>query len=181
MEPGEPVWHVADMDEPGDGPGDPQDGDPWDEPGPVPEPASGRSRWLMTAVVIGAAAAGVAGGLAFLRLPVWHAAGSPSAQSQSPAASPGGNRGLPGLAPLTGNGDGQLQISLVGDVLAVSSHSITIGGDGSPVTARITGSTTFTGSVTRAGAIKVGTEVAAEITGTGSSLTVTAIQDPVAQ
>ena len=54
------------------------------------------------------------------------------------------------------------------------------GGDGPSVTAAVTGATTITGTVHGIGGIKVGNEVSAQITGTASHLTATAIQDPPA-
>jgi hypothetical protein len=198
MESGEPAdWHVAaadhddapELEDPWD---TPDDRDPWGIPGERPR----RSRLLagspgrLTAVVaIAAAAAGVAIGLAFVRSAASHAsaasspAASPSPAGPASAAGPAGsgsNGGLPGLAPLSGNGSGTLQLSVVGTVQAVSSHSITLGGNGPSVTAAITGATKFTGSVTRVSGIKVGSEAVATVTGTGSSLTVAAIQDPAA-
>jgi hypothetical protein len=67
---------------------------------------------------------------------------------------------------------------LSGRVLAVSERSITIGGDGPAVTVAITKSTKITGAVSRIGAVKVGAEISAQITGTSGDLTATAIQDP---
>jgi hypothetical protein len=150
---------------------------------PVTPPGRGGHQVLLTAAVaITAAAIGVAVGLAFLRLPLRSASASPSASTPSASASPGasGGRsgGLPAPAPITGNGNGTLQMYLVGPVLAVSGNSITIGGFGEPVTAAITAATKFTGSVRTVSGIKTGTEVAAAVTGTGSKLTATQIQDP---
>lgn len=68
---------------------------------------------------------------------------------------------------------------LTGQVLAVSHASITIGGAGPAVTAAITSATTITGSVHGIGGVKVGDEISAQITGTPSHLTATALQDPV--
>jgi len=193
METGKPEeWHIAtgpdgSQDWPGtddqqDDPwyeGDPDD-DPWGEPGAEHQlygPGPGGKRGLTgspglltAAVAIAAAAAGAAIGLAFVRLPVSHA----SSSSPSPPTSSSS-------APRPAFGGGGLQISMVGTVLAVSAHSITIGGAGPSVTAAITSETRFTGRVTRTGSIKVGSEVAADISGSGSSLTVTTIQDPAAQ
>jgi hypothetical protein len=66
---------------------------------------------------------------------------------------------------------------LSGRVLAVSDRSITIGGNGPSVTAAITRFTKITGAVSGIGGVRVGAEVSAQITGTGSDLTATAIQD----
>lgn len=72
-----------------------------------------------------------------------------------------------------------LQISLTGKVLKVSGTAITIGGDGPPVTARLTGSTKVTGKITSIGGIKAGDEISAQLTGASTStLMATAIQDP---
>jgi hypothetical protein len=81
---------------------------------------------------------------------------------------------LPGLS---GNGNGPLRQLLTSRVLAVSGASITIGGDGASVTAAVT-ATTVTGKVHSIGGVKVGDEVSAQISGTASHLTATAIQDP---
>ena len=67
---------------------------------------------------------------------------------------------------------------LAGRVLAVSGTSITIGGVGTSVTAAVTSVTKVTGSVRGIGGVKAGDEVSAQITGTVSHLTATAIQDP---
>jgi hypothetical protein len=150
-----------------------------------PSSRRGDHHVLLTGVVaVAAAAIGVAVGLAFLRLPLRSASASPSASTPSASASPSPGAGagrsgdLPAPAPITGNGKGTLQMYLVGPVLAVSGNSITIGGFGEPVTAAITSTTKFTGRVRRASGIKTGTEVAASVTGTGSKLTATQIQDP---
>jgi hypothetical protein len=124
-------------------------------------------------VAVLAAAAGVAAALLLIR-------GTPTAavgEAVPSASASAGTGALPALPGPPGS-PGRLQIMLTGRVLAVSGHSITIGGNGPSVTAAITGSTTITGN---AGGIKVGDEVSAQITGTGSKLTVTAIQDPAAQ
>ncbi len=84
--------------------------------------------------------------------------------------------GLPGSA--SGNGNGQLRMLLTGRVLAVSATSITIGGTGPSVTAAVTGATTITGHAHGIGGVKVGDEVAAQITGTPSHLVTTTLQDP---
>ncbi len=65
-----------------------------------------------------------------------------------------------------------------GRVLAVSGASVTIGGDGPSVSPAVTGATTITGTIPRHRRLKVGNEESAQITGTASHLTTTAIQDP---
>jgi hypothetical protein len=122
-------------------------------------------------VAVLAAVAGVAAGVLLVRGTAT-AGAAPGSTGSAPA---GGGAGLPVLPGLSGNGDGRLRIMLTGRVLAVSAKSITIGGNGPAVTAAITGATEITG---KAGGIRVGDEVSAKITGTGSDLTATAIQDP---
>jgi hypothetical protein len=60
----------------------------------------------------------------------------------------------------------------------VRGTSITIGGTGPSVTAAINGGTTITGSAHGIGGVKVGDEVAAQITGNASHLVTTTLQDP---
>jgi len=126
------------------------------------------------AVAVLAAAAGVAAGLFLIR-------GTPAATTASgatPSASaPAGTSSLPALPGLSGHGNGQLRMVLTGRVLAVSGRSITIGGEGASVTAAVTGVTKVTGTVRGIGGVRVGDEVSAQITGTASHLTATAIQD----
>jgi hypothetical protein len=149
----------------------------------------GGSPWVMTAVALAAVAIGVALGIAFLRWPSTGtpgaAAGASSAPSGGPATQPAGGGsggsggGLPTLSPLTGNGNG-MQMQLIGRVRAVSSGSITVGGNGPSVTAAITSSTKFTGTARSAADIKVGDQVAVAVVSatTSSKLMVAEIQDP---
>jgi hypothetical protein len=139
------------------------------------------------AVAVLAAAAGVGAGLFLIRgAPAATAAGGATPSASAPAGiSTGwltlpGLPGLSGLPGLPGNGNGQLQMLLTGRVLAVSGTSIAIGGEGASVTAAVTGVTEVTGTVRGIGGVKVGDEVSAQITGTASHLTATAIQDPAA-
>jgi hypothetical protein len=68
---------------------------------------------------------------------------------------------------------------LSGRVTAVSATSITIGGTGPSVTAKITQATQFAGAVHGIGGVKVGDEVSATLSGSSAgSLTATAIEDP---
>ena len=106
---------------------------------------------------------------------------SPTAQAPSGGANPGGayqGGGPSGLPPLTGNGSG-LRVMLSGRVVAVSATSITIGGRGPSVTAKITKATQFAGKVHGIGGVKVGDQVSATFSGSSaSSLTASAIEDP---
>ena len=130
---------------------------------------------LAAAVAVVAAAAGVTAALFLTKeAPTATAA----AATPSASASAGSGAGLPALPGLSGRGDGQLQMMLIGKVLAVSGTSITIGGDGPSVTAAVTRSTEITGEVHGIGGVKVGTEISAQLTGTARHLTATAIQDP---
>jgi hypothetical protein len=66
-----------------------------------------------------------------------------------------------------------------GRVLAVSSTSITLGGAGPNVTARITRATQFSGKVHGITGVTLGDQVSATLTGSSAtSLTATAIEDP---
>ena len=67
---------------------------------------------------------------------------------------------------------------LIGKVVKVSSTSITIGGPGRSITARVTSSTRITGKVSAISGIKVGDQVSAQITEGNGSPTVAAIQYP---
>ena len=140
--------------------------------------APGFSARAAAAVAVLAAAAGVAAGLFLVKdAPAASSAGvaTPSASASASASS---STGLPGLPGLSGNGNGQLQMILTGRVLGVSATAITIGGNGPSVTAAVTSATTITGTAHGIGGVKVGDEVSAQITGTASHLTATAIQDP---
>jgi hypothetical protein len=102
---------------------------------------------------------------------------APSGGATNPGgAYPGG--GPSGLPPVTGNGSG-LRMLLSGRVTAVSATSITIGGIGPSVTAKIIKATQFSGRVHSIGGVKVGDQVSATLSGSSaSSLTATAIEDP---
>ena len=158
---------------PGGGPGlDGDDG--WPSTGHLPGPSTGHltgkrwghggvpgfSAWMAAAVAVVAAAAGVAAALFLIRGTPPATAVAGSAPSASASARPA-----------------QLQIALIGRVLAVSRTSITIGGAGPSVTAAVTGATTITGRAHGIGGIKAGDEVSAQLTGTAARLTATAIQD----
>jgi hypothetical protein len=120
----------------------------------------GFSAWVAAAVAVVAAAAGVATGLFLIRGTAPAGAVAGSAPSASAPAWPA-----------------QLQIALTGRVLAVSRTSITIGGEGTSVTAAVTGATTITGRAHGIGGVKAGDEVSARLTGTAARLTATTIQD----
>lgn len=96
--------------------------------------------------------------------------------TQAPAQG-GGQQALP---PLNGSGNGNgLQVMLAGRVVAVSPTSITLGGNGPSVTAKITQATQFSGKVHAISGVKVGDQVSAALTGTSmTSLTAKTIQDP---
>jgi hypothetical protein len=102
-------------------------------------------------------------------------AGQPSSLTPVPpggGSQPGGNGALPG----TGSG-GTGTLFVVGQVTAVSSRSITIGGPAHTITAAVTSSTRVTG-VSGIGAVKVGDQVSAQIVQNGGRATASAIQDP---
>lgn len=138
----------------------------------------GFSAWIALAVAVAAAVAGVAVGFFLTRgASAASAAGGATPSASAPALG-GGGAGPQALPGLPGNGDGQLRILLTGRVLAVSGTSVTIGGTGPSVTAAVTSATKLTGRVHGIGGVKVGDEVAAQITGTPSHLVITTLQDP---
>ena len=108
---------------------------------------------------------------------------TPSYAPASSAPTPSGGSyggGQSALPPLSGTGGG-LQMMLSGRVTAVSATSITIGGDGPSVTAKIAKATRFTGTVHGISGVKVGDQVSATLSGSSAStLTATAIEDPSA-
>jgi hypothetical protein len=171
-----------DPDWPDDWPDDGGEDPPW--PRAAPPAAYGRDRGpgrrglrplALAAVAVVALGAGAGVALAITR-GLDHSA-SPSATSISPPSNavPGGGGTVPG-----GGSGAAEQMFVTGPVTAVSSTSITIGGGpGHSVTAAITSSTRITGQVTSIAEIKIGEEVSAQITVSGSGkATVTAIQDP---
>ena len=148
-------------------------GKPWGHGG-----APGFSGWIAAVVAVAAAAAGIAVGLYLVRPATAASAASGPGAPGGAAPSASAPAGLPGPSGLSGHGNGQLQMMLTGQVLAVSRTSITIGGAGPSVTAAVTSATTITGSVRGIGGVKVGDEISAQISGTPSHLTATALQDP---
>jgi hypothetical protein len=151
----------------------PGDGRGWGHGG-----VSGFSVLAVVMVAVVAAIAGAAVGFLLVR-------GTPVASASAPASvlpssgrgtGPQARPGRPGGA--SGNGSGQLRILLTGRVLAVSGTSITIGGAGPSVTAAVTSATKITGRAHAVAGVKVGDQVAAQLTGTPSHLTLTTLQDP---
>jgi len=112
------------------------------------------------------------------------AAGGTPSYSSTAQAPPGGNGNTGGgpasLSPVGGNGAASgLRVMLTGQVTAVSATSITIGGNGPSVTAKVTRATAFSGQVHGIAGVKVGDQVSVTLTGSSpGSLTVTTIQDP---
>jgi hypothetical protein len=143
-------------------------------PGPgVPRRSPVRS---VTAAVIAVLAAALGAGVA-LAIVNWPSASPTAASSASASPAPGGGAGT-GNAPGGGGSGGTRQMLLVGKVTAVSSTSITIGGNGQSVTAAVTGSARFTGRVSSISGVRVGDEVTAQLTATGGTIMVSSIQDP---
>jgi hypothetical protein len=107
------------------------------------------------------------------------AAMAPNGSPSSVAPGPGtGGGGIPGGGPVGGSGGNLVQALIVGKVTAVSSTSISVTGQGNTITAAVTGSTKFSGKAHSISDIKVGDQVLAQLTGTGSTFTATTIQDP---
>jgi hypothetical protein len=182
----------ADPDWPDDWPDEGGNDPPWRRAAPpgaygqAGGPQRRRLRPLALAAVAVVALA-VGGGVALVITKRIDNLVSPSAvpSSQPSVAAPGGNSGsgaVPGgsgngVAPGGGGVSGQAFIA--GQVQKVSSTSITIGGGEQSMTAAVTSATKVTGKVTSIGAVKVGDDVSAQITVSGSGqATVTAIQDP---
>ncbi len=137
---------------------------------------SGLRPLALTIVAVVALGAGAGVALAITK-GLDHSPSPAAAPSTQPSAvAPGGSSGG-GTIPGGGGAVGEMFVA--GQVTAVSSTSITIGGPNHTVTAAITSSTRITGKVTSIGGIKVGDQVSAQITeSNGGQPTVAAIQDP---
>jgi len=146
-----------------------------------PPPGHGPQRRVHPLTLVAVAVAGVTIGVAAVMVADFSssnttAGGTPS-YSPTAQAPPGGSSGL---SPVSGNASG-LRMMLIGRVTAVGASSITIGGMGPNVTAKVTTATRFSGQVHGIAGVKVGDQVSATLTGsTASSLTATAIEDPAA-
>lgn len=133
-------------------------------------------------VAVIAVLAGVAG--AFLAFLLTQGPSAPSAASRPPdSASAAPNPAIGGGSALGGGPggvNGQVQMIIVGKVVAVSSTSITVTGQGSDVTGAVTSTTQVTGKVNGISGVKAGDEVLIKFVGTSGSgaLTAAAIQDP---
>jgi hypothetical protein len=147
-------------------------------PGPGLPPAPGRGRRLLS--FAGLALAALAAG-AGLTLAVTRAA------APAPASAPRGGSSLTAPGPASGPGPGAggvlppgavEQLLLIGTVHAISSTSITVDGNGSPVTAAITDATRVTGQVTSVAALRVGDRISAQVMMRNGRSTITAIQYP---
>ena len=158
----------------------------WPPPGRAspPPPRRGSHSLTVAAVAIAAVVAGVVAAV----LVIGVLSGSPSAPTGSAGPAPSGSPaqgaqggGAAGGGPVTGgDGGGGGELFFGGKVTAISATSITLTAQGHTFTAAITSSTKFTG-VSGPSGIKVGDEVAAQITGYDSAHpVVTGIQDPPA-
>jgi hypothetical protein len=177
-----------DPDWPDDWPGEGGEDPPWRRPAPPAAhgPGGGRPGRLnprpLALAAVAVLALGVGAGVALAIGRNLDNSSSPAAapSPQQSYAAPGGGTvpggAVPGGAVPGGGSSGEAFIE--GRVTAVSSTSITIGGAGQSMTAAITAATRVTGNVTGIGGIKVGDQVSAQITMSGSQATVTAIQDP---
>jgi hypothetical protein len=143
------------------------------EPWPIaPEEVGGNHR-VRRFVIVGVAAL-TAGAVATLAVKNLAAGGAPGAgqpaASQSNSAAPG-QQGGPQQG-LSG------ELLLGGTVRAVGPTSITIAAGPQSITAAVTGSTRFTGNVTRIGEVRVGDEVVAQIDESNGAASVASLQDP---
>jgi hypothetical protein len=151
-----------------------------------PPPGRGPRRRVHPLTLAAVAVAGAAIGVAAVMIADFSTsstAAAGSTPSDTPASqAPSGGGAYPGggpasLSPLTGNPSG-LRMMITGKVTAVSANSITIGGNGPSVTAKIAKATGFTGTADSIGGVKVGDQVSATLAGpSASSLTATAIED----
>jgi Domain of unknown function (DUF5666) len=165
-----------------------QDVLPEGEPGHSPRRGSdgwfGRVGWL-AAVAVVAAVAGAGLTVGLTRAPASPSAGASSPSTPSPGSGGGstapGGYGGNGAAPVPIGGNEVSHIEMIGTVTAVSATSITIGGQGLSVTAIVTSATKITGQVDSIQQIKVGDQVSAEMTQSGSKVTALAIQYPAPQ
>jgi hypothetical protein len=154
---------------------------PWPAPPGRATPGGDGSRRRAHALTVAAVAVIAATlGVVVALLIANRSAGTPSATSSPPSATTPalgtGGGAITGGGSSGGGGGGEMLLG--GQVVAVSSTSITVTGQGQQITAAITSSTKFTG-VSGASQIKVGAEVTAQISGYGTSHAVaTAIQDP---
>jgi hypothetical protein len=136
----------------------------------------------VAAVALVALAAGVGVTLALDHGPTRTPAASVSTPSSQPSyllptQASGGFSGnsLPGSS---SSGGKTLVYTMAGKVLAVSSTSITIGGNGQAVKATVTKSTQFQGKDTSISQVKAGDLVVAQVLEAGGKTTATSIQDP---
>jgi len=148
----------------------------------TPPPPHGPRRGVHPLTLAAVAVAGVTIGVAAVLISdagqdTTAAVSTPSSAPASPPAQ-GAGGGLASLPPLTGTGGG-LQVMLEGRVTSVSATSITLGGAGPNVSARITRSTQFSGKIRGISGVKVGDQVRATLSGSNAtSLTATSIEDP---
>lgn len=143
---------------------------PADWPPPANEPPRRRRPHPLTVAAIVVAA--VAG--AVVAVFVTDNASQPS----TPASSPSYVAPRPGGGAIPSGGVGRIMI--LGAVRTVSGESITITGNGQPVTAAVTKNTKITGRVHTISGISVGDTVSAQITLRRGRAVATAIQDPPA-
>lgn len=151
---------------------------PWPAARQAGDPGgSGRGRGIRPVTVgVIAVIAALAAAVVMVVLLNGHSS-APSAATGSGNAPAGGAPAQGGGGALGGGGSGQLFFA--GTVTKVSSTSITLSGQGHAITAAITSSTQFGGSVQGASGIKVGDTVGAAISGYDSSHPVaSSISDP---
>jgi hypothetical protein len=125
---------------------------------------------MMTAAV--AIAAGAGGALAAKDLTSSASPAASAAQSGTGSSGRSGTGGSPAER-------ASASIVIGGQVTAVSRRSITIGAWPQAVTAKVTGSSRFSGRVTSIAGVRVGDEVMAEISQADGVYSLVALQDPV--
>jgi hypothetical protein len=146
---------------------------------PPPQPGRRLHPAVLAAIALTAAGIGAMIVLAVLGLPGSSSASPASQPSVQAPAQPGGNSGPGGT-----NGGGAFpggsgaEMFMGGRVTAVSPTSITIGGPGRAITAKVTSATRFPGQVSGISGVKAGDHVTAQLTQNGNAITAVSITDP---
>jgi hypothetical protein len=188
--PDDATWPGGPAGQPGDATwsGEPASDDGWDDGDEWPDdalpwpPAPRRPRrpgaQVAALAAIALVAAGIGGAAIIVARDLSSSPASPASQPSVQAPAQSGGNSLP-----PGSGSGALpgssgQMFVGGKVTAVSSTSITIGGQGRGITAVVTAATKITGNVSGISGIKVGDVVTAQLTQSGGRITAVAIEDP---
>jgi hypothetical protein len=158
-------------------PDDKDDQESWPVP-PAPFPARGareRRRSLIALTVTAVVAVGLGAGavLVYRNAQADSAPSVAASHNNGLTPSQGGAPAVPGTA---------TEMELLGQVTAVGSASLTIGGGPvQPVRAAVTSATRFTGTVRTLAAVRVGNVVEAQIAVTNGKAKLVSLQDPASE